>query len=81
MTTSAPSAVDERERHLAVIAAMAVFAVIASILAGVIFGELPDAAWVLVVPVGMFGGGVTAIASTVMLVASRRARRAQAFVR
>ena len=63
------------------IAATAVCAVIASILAGVIFGELPDAAWVLAVPLGMLGGGVTAIASTVMLVASRRARRAQVFVR
>ena len=78
MPTSTPSAVDQRERRLAVIAITAVCAVIASILAGVIFGELPEAAWVLAVPVGMLGGGVIAIASTVILVFSRRARRAQA---
>lgn len=81
MATSTPSALDERERRLAVIAATSVCVVIISILAGVIFGEFPDAAWVLAVPVGMLGGGVAAITSTAMLVASRRARKVQPFVR
>jgi hypothetical protein len=81
MTTPTPSALDERERRLAVIAATAACAVVASILAGVIVGELPDAAWVLAVPVVMLGGGLVAIAASVMLVAARRARRASPLVR
>ena len=70
--TSALSAGDVRERRLTVIAATSVVVLIASILVAVVVGELPEAAWLFVVPVGMLGGGVTALVSTSLLVASRR---------
>lgn len=66
--------VERGDRMLLTVATVAAAVVVVSILTGAIVGgDIPEALWFLLVPVGMLGGGVLAVlALAVFLV--RRAR-------
>ena len=62
----------ERRWQMATAVGAAIVAL--SILTAVVIGELPDALWVIVVPVGMLGGAVVTIVSAGAWLAARSER-------
>jgi hypothetical protein len=64
---------DVGERGWLTVAAISATVVVSSIATGVVLGgDISEALWLLLVPIGMFGGGVVAVFAFVMFL-SRRA--------
>jgi hypothetical protein len=58
-----------------VVAIASATVVVISIVIGTVLGDIPDALWVLLVPIGLLGGGLVCVASLVVFF-TRRARGA-----
>lgn len=65
-------ATNRRSQRLLVVAGASAAIVIVSIVIGTILGELPEAVWVLLVPIGMLGAGLVCVVSLGMFFAQRR---------
>lgn len=65
-------ATNRRSQRLLVVAGASAAIVIVSIVIGTILGELPEAVWVLLVPIGMLGAGLVCVVSLGMFFAHRR---------
>jgi hypothetical protein len=65
---------DHRSRRLLAVAGISATVFVSSIVIGTILGELPEALWVLLVPIGMLGAALVCIVSLGMLFAGRRPR-------
>lgn len=60
------------ERGLLTVAAVSASVVVLSIATGTVLGgDIPEALWFLLVPIGMLGGGVVAVIALVMFLARR----------
>ena len=60
-----------RSQKLLVVAVTSAAIVVVSIVIGTILGELPEALWVLLVPIGMLGAGLVRVVSLGMFFAER----------
>jgi len=60
-----------RSQKLLVVAVTSAAIVVVSIVIGTILGELPEALWVLLVPIGMLGAGLVCVVSLGMFFAER----------
>ena len=59
------------DRRLLVAAAASALVIVASVVTATIIGELPEALWLLLVPIGIFGG-IVACATCLALALVRR---------
>ena len=60
------------ERGLLTVAAVSATVVFLSIATGMVLGgDIPEALWLLLVPIGMFGGGVVAVIALALFLARR----------
>jgi hypothetical protein len=60
------------ERGWLTVAAVSATVVVLSIATGMVLGgDIPEALWFLLVPIGMLGGGVVAVIALVMFLARR----------
>jgi len=60
-----------RSQKLLVVAVTSAAIVVVSIVIGTILGDLPEALWVLLVPIGMLGAGLVCVVSLGMFFAER----------
>jgi hypothetical protein len=66
---------DRYDKRLLTVAGVSAAIVVLSIVIGTIAGEVPEALWLFLVPIGLFGAGLVCVVSLGMALA-RRARRA-----
>lgn len=64
----------ESDRRLLAVAGGSAAVVATSVLIAIIAGEVSSLSWVFLVPLGMFGAGLTFLASLTLLIARRRQR-------
>ena len=62
---------NRRSQKLLVVAVTSAAIVVVSIVIGTILGELPEALWVLLVPIGMLGAGLVCVVSLGMFFTQR----------
>jgi hypothetical protein len=68
-------AINRRSQTPLIVAVASATVVVMSIVIGTILGDIPDALWVFLVPIGLLGGGVVCLVSLGVFFA-RRARGA-----
>jgi hypothetical protein len=68
-------AINRRSQNPLIVAVASATVVVMSIVIGTILGDIPDALWVLLVPIGLLGGGLVCLISLGVFFA-RRARGA-----
>jgi hypothetical protein len=68
-------AMNRRSQTPLVVAVASAVVVVISIVIGTVLDDIPDALWVLLVPVGLLGGGLVCLVSLGVFF-TRRARRA-----